>query len=483
MSQKILIQFFSLDARKAGMPARRLALSVWMMVLPWLQAAAPVASADEAPAAAPSGVAKAVAVSPPAAKKQVAREPFINWSPAQKLPKWLQIGGQVRGRLEIPSGTSLVNNAEDAYYASRLRLNVGVQPTHWLTLFLQVQDARTAGYRAARAPASLYNSIDFRQAYVSIGREGAWTWRLRAGRQELSLGSERLIGPAEWNISRTFDALDLTVDRGKWKVDFVAGSPVQIDNTRLDRHRAGDHFYGVFGSWKSLLPGATVEPYLLFKQNLLVKGELGSRGDGLISSPGVRVVGKLPRRVDYSVEGIVQRGSYAADVVRAFGYAGLLGWTLSDGAWKPRISGEYDYSSGDHQAKDGRRTTFDQFYPSNHGYYGMIDQFGWRNLSTWRVGYDAQPARKWKVRLDVNDFWLATTQDSLYASAGTSAVLNRKATSRHVGLVFNTIALYQWTKLWRVGAGYGHLFAGQYLKESKAGFGYTYPYAMVMGTF
>ena len=44
--------------------------------------------------------------------------------------------------------------------------------------------------------------------------------------------------------------------------------------------------------------------------------------------------------------------------------------------------------------KDGLRGTFDQFYPSNHGYYGMIDQFGWKNLKNRRAGFDCQPSKK-----------------------------------------------------------------------------------------
>ena len=64
-----------------------------------------------------------------------------------------------------------------------------------------------------------------------------------------------------------------------------------------------------------------------------------------------------------------------------------------------------------------------------------------------------------------------------------SAVLNRAATSSHIAAETNTTALYQWTKIWKFGAGYERLFAGGYLKESKANFGYTYPYVMFVGSF
>ena len=207
-----------------------------------------------------------------------------------------------------------------------------------------------------------------------------------------------------------------------------------------------------------------------------MKSENGHVGDALVVSPGARLYGQAPGRFDYIAEVVVQQGSYAADRVRAYGQSYVLGWTIANAAWQPRLSAEYSYASGDATAKDGQRGTFDQFYPSNHGYYGMIDQFGWKNLKNWRAGFNCQLGRKIKVRTDFNQFFLATVQDGLYNSSGSSIVLNRNATSSHIGWETNTVGVYQWSKVWKFGAGYGHLFAGDYLKQSKMGFGYSYPY-------
>src|SRR5262249_52414498 len=163
--------------------------------------------------------------------------------------------------------------------------------------------------------------------------------------------------------------LDLALSHGRVKMDFLAGSAVQVDNSRFDRHKPGEHFYGAYGSVKNLLPGMTVEPYLLFKQNLAIKSESSVAGDAILASPGVRLAGKLPGRLDYVAEGVVQRGSWSADRISARGGTALLGWTVTSAAWKPRVSVEYNYASGDPTQKDGARNTFDQFYPSNHGYY------------------------------------------------------------------------------------------------------------------
>ena len=408
---------------------------------------------------------------------------FVDWSPSAKLPRWLGVGVQIRGRVEAPSGTSAFNSSSDGYYLSRIRVDLAIRPVSWLKLFAQAQDARVGGYNSARAPTTLYNPMDLRQGYVALDYEGAVHARLRAGRQELAFGGERVIGPADWGMSRTFDAVDLMLDGGRAKVDLFAGSPVLIDSTRSDRHKPGEHLYGAYGSVRRVIPGMDVEPYLLFKQTLLIKSETSIAGDGLVVSPGLRIFGKAPGRLDYTVEALLQRGSYSSDTVIAGAMSYVAGWTILDVPLRPRISAEYNYASGDGAGKDGRRGTFDQFYPSNHGYYGMIDQFGWKNLENWRMGFDCVPSKKLKLRADFNQFYLATVQDSLYNSAGSSAVLNRAATSNHIGAEVNGVALYQWSKIWKFGAGYGHLFAGSYLKQSKLGFGYSYPYLMFVGNF
>ncbi len=399
-----------------------------------------------------------------------------------KLPAWLQLGGQIRGRFESPTGTSLANNSSDSYYLSRIRMNLGIRPTSWLRFFAEAQDARVAGYNTSPAPSTIYDPIDLRQAYAELKHEGTVSVSARVGRQELLFGGERLIGPADWGMSRTFDAADVKIAYRRVTVDWLAGSAVLIDPTRFDRHKPGEHFYGAYGSIRNVLPGMNVEPYLLFKQNLKIKSETGVLGDALVASPGVRVFGKTPGRFDYAVEMVMQRGSYSADHVAATGESYVAGWTMNASKYKPRVSVEYNYASGDSANKDGDRNTFDQFYPSNHGYYGMIDQFAWKNLKNARVGFDFLAAKKLKVRADFNEFYLATVQDSLYASSGSSQVLNRQATSAHIGSELNAVGLYQWSMFWKFGAGYGHLFAGDYLKQSKAGFGYSYPYLMFMGT-
>ncbi len=184
---------------------------------------------------------------------------LLDYSPFEKLPSWIQLGGQIRGRFEGVSGTSLANDTPEDYYASRIRMDLGIEPASWLRFFAQAQDARVGGYNTSPAPNTLYNPLDIRQAYIELNFEGTPGVRFRAGRQELLFGAERLIGPADCGISRTFDALDLTASAGRAKVDLIAASPVLIDPTRLDRQQPGEYLYGAYGSIRAVLPGMNLE--------------------------------------------------------------------------------------------------------------------------------------------------------------------------------------------------------------------------------
>jgi hypothetical protein len=343
----------------------------------------------------------------------------------------------------MPSGI-LYANATDLYYLSRLRGNLTIRPVPWLRFFAQVQDSRVGAYPISPAPSSMYNPADLRQGYVEIGTEGVKSIRARVGRQEITFGGGRLIGASDWgNCSRSFDAARFTYTQRGIKADFFEGSAVLVDSSRFDRHRPGDHLWGSYFVFDKPISKSSVEPYYLLRRQLQVAGEHGEIGNATVSTAGIRWSGRLPLRADYVVEWARQFGIYARDRVSAMAGTYMLGWTVNESSSKPRFSIELNHASGDSASKDGRRQTFDQLFASLHSVYGLADQVGWRNMRDLRSGFEFFATRKMKIRADWNDFYLATVQDGLYNSSGTRTVLNRRATSNHVGMEADLQGLYQ----------------------------------------
>jgi Alginate export len=107
-----------------------------------------------------------------------------------------------------------------------------------------------------------------------------------------------------------------------------------------------------------------------------VLSQQGSYGTETETTPGLRVSDNMPGGFDYSVEGVLQRGSYSNDSIHAgAGYA-KAAYTSARLPWVPRVQGEYDYATGNTHRDPQRISTFDQQYPSSHNAFGLVDLFG-----------------------------------------------------------------------------------------------------------
>jgi hypothetical protein len=382
---------------------------------------------------------------------------------------WLKFGGEVRGRAEGLTGVGYQPGSNDAYYLHRLRLNASITPKPWLHIFAETQDTRAPGFRKPVSN-SAANSFDLRQGFVEFTGSGSGRWSLRAGRQELSFGAERLVGISNWsNVSRTFDALRLSYQTKNARLDWFASTLVLTNNDHFDRFRSNVKLHGFYSAFRDWLPDATIEPYLLWKS---------TAGDLDVYTFGVRALGPLPRRFDYNFETAAETGHAGSDDLRAWAGYWILGYKLGDGDRAPHVTVQYDFASGDSNPRDSHRRTFDQLYPTNHRNYGIADRIGWRNMHGAVAGVGFRPRRGLRLNIDYLSFWLANREDFLYASNGAAVVRNPQASSGHVSQEIDVYAVWDLSKEIELAFGYAHVFPGRFLKESTPGSPVTYPYVM-----
>jgi hypothetical protein len=391
---------------------------------------------------------------------------------------WFRFGGQLRGRVEAPAGADFVADPWSPYLLTRARLNVTVTPLKGLTLYAETQDTHAPGYDGTPPP-QMQDPLDLRAAFAEFSRGKDRGFMVRVGRQEMALGNSRLISIGPWsNTSKSFDAARAAWFRPGLRLELMAGSIVQVDGSRFDRHKPGEHFFASYNTIKNLAPHSQFEPYLIVKRAIGVSGELGPRGDAVLYTSGGRWAGTLPHRIEYSAEMLRQWGSWAADGISAWGGAYMLGWTISDSALKPRASADFSLGSGDRNPADGTRGGLDTLYGSNQPFFSYTGMINWRNMRTLRAGVDFTWRKNVKVILDFRDFRLATVADGLYNTNGVRTVLNRKATSTHVGEGPDVQLAWSAEPYGQVTAGFAAIFAGAYLRQSAHGSGYLYPYLM-----
>src|ERR1019366_7766511 len=188
-----------------------------------------------------------------------------------KLPKWFRVGGQYKGRFEDDRGISFVPAANDTYYLQRVRILFAIMPTRWLRFVSEVQDSRNMFYGNRAFPAYTSDPFDLHQAYMEIGVPETTGFSVKVGRQELALGSMRLIGSGEWlNSGREHDAVRAAynnVEHGL-KVEVIKANLVLVDPIRFNRDIPREHWYAVYGTAKKWIPNTSVEPYYMEEDHL-----------------------------------------------------------------------------------------------------------------------------------------------------------------------------------------------------------------------
>jgi len=155
---------------------------------------------------------------------------FIDRKPSdylnERLPSWLTFSGEFRLRFEH-AGSSGFNNPEEGFLLGRTRLNLAVQPLHWLKFFGQAQDARAYFQNVPHPGGNYQDTWDIRQAYVQLGDAQSGAIALTLGRQAIDLGDERLVGSSNWtNTARSFDAASLLLHHGGLRLQAFAASVV-----------------------------------------------------------------------------------------------------------------------------------------------------------------------------------------------------------------------------------------------------------------
>jgi len=309
--------------------------------------------------------------------------------------------GEVRSRSELdrPGGAL----AADVFTYLRSRLAVRVEAAPGARIVLQVQDSRVLGAEGSTAATALAaNVFDLHQGYLEIATP--WSSRnlaLRAGRQEIALGNERLVGVANWtNIGRAFDGArvlltprDAAVGNERWSATTFAavvdeqgrrfGPPTST--TGASTKGIADHLIaGLFAS-RRVRGGATLDGTLVYDGPARYRSYDAANRTTFDARIRVPRIAELPLRLE--LEGAYQTGrqSYVLPAGSAQAQSGqsvrawLAGARIGNAATaspSPVVTLGVDLLSGDATPTDDRYTAFNTLYGTNHPFYGLMDVIG-----------------------------------------------------------------------------------------------------------
>lgn len=380
-------------------------------------------------------------------------------------PGKLKLSFEQRGRYEDRNGNAFGKAPDVATGLFRTRLGLTYTPVPWLKLSGMVQDSRAPWY-GPNAPNAVRDQADLHESYVELFPSSKQGFGMTAGRMMLNYGEGRLIGAPRWgNLARTYDSARVYFRSPRARFEVLLVSPVKVRIGEFNRPVPGDRVWGTYNSFPGFYADNLLEAYVLRRDQNRPGGFAGA-GTVAVNTFGFRLAGPLASGIRHSVEAALQKGKAGAADLSAFAwFAGLSRrWTIRGKTLD--LSAEYKYASG----------AFDQLYPANHDKFGHEDLFGWRNIHNTRAVAALALTKNLSVNVMYDSSWLANLKEGIYNGAG--KLIARSATGtagRHVGQEADVFGTYKYNHF-TFGAGYGHFFAGRFIRNATPGIGPTYLY-------
>jgi Alginate export len=266
----------------------------------------------------------------------------------------VRVGGQLRPRSEFHDASG---SDPESRSSVRTRLSIDATLGGSLRLFVQPQDVHV--FDATQSALAVGNHVAVHQAFVDAGSLDTGMG-VRLGRQELSLGEQRLVGAVDWaQQGRAFDGMRLHAAGRMVRVDAFA---FRLGTASMVSGAEDAFLLGVQGT--TAAPAGSVDIYGL--RNVNAAGALTHQ-----NTMGARYV--LQSGIARGrVEGAVQRGERAGMDVAAWMIAAEAGVSVSE---KASVTLFFEELSGDDDPEDGTIRVFDTLFATNHKFYGQADLF------------------------------------------------------------------------------------------------------------
>jgi len=369
------------------------------------------------------------------------------WEPLAFVPlasagrAWLGTGLELRLRHEgyRNDGWSPASGADHDYVWWRALPYVALNAPE-ARLFTQLLLAGEAGDEAGTS-AHDEDRADLLQAFAELGAPR--TLELRAGRQLLSFGSERLIGPRHGpNVPQAFDAARLARVRGRWRLDALYGRPVEPRTGTFDDRSDDERALWLLYATRAPSVGEPLglDLYAIGLHDGEAAYEAGA-GAERRTTLGARLFGAT-RGWDWNFELFAQLGSFAGDEIRAWSLASDTGRALELAGLPARLGLRADVISGDDEAGDGELGTFNPLFPKGK-YFGESGLLGPYNLIDLHPSLALELQRGWALELGAVLFWRESAGDGLYDSGGNLVRASGASSERFAGTQLDATLAWQ----------------------------------------
>ncbi|WP_218845584.1 alginate export family protein [Sphingomonas melonis] len=288
---------------------------------------------------------------------------------------------------------------------------------------------------------------------------------VRAGRQMLSFGSERLIGTRYGpNVPLAFDGARAIVSLPGARVDLLAVRPVQAGTGSVDDRRSRSR--SLHGAYATIPLGpAGVDLYYLAYRNTAATFAAVT-GDERRHSIGARVHGDTGGW-HWNMEGVAQSGRFAGARIGAWTIASEIGRRFAAARFTPDAVLRVNVVSGDRRAGDGRLGTFNALFPKGK-YFGELSPVGPTNIISVNPRTALVLGSGVSASLAAMAYWRQSRGDGVYDIPGTLIRAPGASRARFIGKQVEATLAWQATPELELSSSLSAFAPGGFIRQTGA---------------
>ncbi len=383
---------------------------------------------------------------------------------------YISFGGDVRFQYFCVKNENWGNTRDkiDSYILSRYLLHTDIHADKHVRSFIELQSSLA---NDKNEPSTVdEDELEVHQAFVDYSTNMNANEKLifRAGRQEFSYGSQRLIsfrdGP---NNRRSFDAVKAMFTSKQISVDAFYSHPVSSKGLFNDEfNNKKNRFWGSYIVLNAVPILKNVDVYYLglSKSSSVYENATGKE---LRHSIGTRIWGNI-YSLKYDGETVYQFGNIDSKTISAYTVSLSASDVLKDLKFKPALGLKTEVISGDKNCNDDKLQTFNPLFPRG-GYFGLAAFIGPSNL------FDVHPSLSFEIRkninwdIDVDFFHRYSCNDGIYSPASNLIFSSTSTSSKVIGHQYATYLIYQPKPFLYIRGEFTFFKAGEFLKEVSPG--------------
>lgn len=376
---------------------------------------------------------------------------------------YLTTGAELRARNENFQGDWARPSAPDNGYVWLRWMPYGDLHIGAVRGFVQPVLAYAAGVRPAAGPVD-QTRTDLLQAFADLTlTTGATSIRLRAGREMIGLGSERLIGTRYGpNVPLAFDGGRVIVQHGTLTLNLLLVRPVDPGPRTFDDATSSTRqLWGGYATWSH--SGRGVDVYVLGYRNANARPVRGTARE-VRYTVGARWFGKSGG-LHWNIEAMDQFGRFGTDPIAAWSIATETGFRFAHTPLRPDLTVRFNVASGDRHGAGKALGTFDAMFPKGK-YFGELSPIGPANLINVQPLLGLDLGGGVSMTITGAAYWRQSSGDGVYDIPGHVLRGAGGSVARHVGTQAEIALSWRASRELTLGASASWFGAGRFLRET-----------------